>query len=73
MKVSIALGNINKFETDLTEKDATDLFNDFVFSAMSKRNKEGTSFSDYEDEDNFNTTEYLIENQITQGDLIILD
>ena len=44
MKVSIALGNINKFETDLTEKDATDLFNDFVFSAMSKRNKEGTSF-----------------------------
>ena len=59
MKVSIALGNINKFETDLTEKDATDLFNDFVFSAMSKRNKEETSFSDYEEEDNFNTTEYF--------------
>ena len=65
MRVSIALDNVNKFETDLTEKDARELFNDFVFSAMSKRNKEEMSFSDYEDEDgdeyedNFNTTEYF--------------
>ena len=73
MKVSIALDDVNRFETELPENKAKELFNDFVFSAMSKRNKEGTSFSDYEDEDNFNTTEYLIENQITQGDLIILD
>ena len=56
MRVSIELDNVNKFETDLVEKDARELFNDFVFSAMSKRNTEEMYFSDYEDEYNFNTT-----------------
>ena len=71
MKVSIALDDVNKFETELPENKAKELFNDFVFSAMSNSNKQVQEielsepcYADEEEDDNFNTVEYFARREV---------
>lgn len=71
MKVSIALDGINKFETELPDNKAKELFNDFVLSAMSNSNKQVQEielsepcYADEEEDDNFNTVEYFARREV---------